>query len=116
MKKCWIRRFGNKNTFVMSCGDQKEIMGLVRNQNDITKCAFSLNRDILKLLENLSDNTCKDIKDLRRIIKDLTITKEIFRYRDWVTKLIQEIVRKLDKLEDINNASAWDIISYESPL
>ncbi|CAB5364802.1 unnamed protein product [Rhizophagus irregularis] len=74
------------------------------------------NEDILKLLENLSDNTCKDIKDLRRIIKDLTITKEIFRYRDWVTKLIQEIVRKLDKLEDINNASAWDIISYESPL
>lgn len=58
-------------------------------------------------------NTREDIKDLRRIIKDLTVTKEIFRYRDWVNKLIQEIVRKLDKLEDINGASAWDIISYE---
>ncbi|PKC05610.1 hypothetical protein RhiirA5_501989 [Rhizophagus irregularis] len=82
----------------------QEIMGLVRNQNDITRCAFSLNRDTLKLLEDISDNTREDIKYLRRIIKDLTVTKEFFRYRDWVTKLIQDIVRKSDKkLEDIND-------------
>ncbi|CAB4495455.1 hypothetical protein RhiirA1_522574 [Rhizophagus irregularis] len=92
----------------------QEIMGLVRNQNDITRCAFSLNRDTLKLLEDISVNTREDIKYLRRIIKDLTVTKEFFRYGDWVTKLIQDIVRKSDKkLEDINGASAWDIISYE---
>ncbi|CAB4440067.1 unnamed protein product [Rhizophagus irregularis] len=77
-------------------------------------------QNIKKLTENTQEimglkiyNTREDIKDLRKIIKDLTVTKEIFRYRDWVNKLIQEIVRKLDKLEDINGASAWDIISYE---
>ncbi|CAG8593670.1 hypothetical protein GLOIN_2v1777104 [Rhizophagus irregularis DAOM 181602=DAOM 197198] len=65
---------------------------------------------------DISDNTREDIKDLLRIIKDLTVTKENFRYRDWVTKLNTRYSPycKLDKkLEDINGASAWDIISYE---
>ncbi|POG69398.1 hypothetical protein GLOIN_2v1777104 [Rhizophagus irregularis DAOM 181602=DAOM 197198] len=54
----------------------------------------------------ISDNTREDIKDLLRIIKDLTVTKENFRYRDWVTKLNTRYSPycKLDKkLEDIND-------------
>ena len=54
----------------------QEIIGLVEKQNNIIECAFSLNGCTLNLLEDLSN----DMKDLRGTIKDLTKTKEIFRY------------------------------------
>ncbi|CAG8639522.1 231_t:CDS:1 [Funneliformis caledonium] len=86
----WNRGLEN---FEKHVNNSDRMVQMMKDQNKITQDTLSTTRGILKLLENTHANT------------------EFLRYRDWVAELIEEIIIRLGKIENVNGWDAWANIS-----
>lgn len=67
---------------------EKELIKLMKNQNEVTQNIFSLNKTTLNLLQNSHEDICKDLNDLCKDTKNLQKRQQNFTrgYKEFTGK------------------------------